>query len=138
MREREREREREAGGGRPNLESRVFSCVRRSNTLLATGSFDETVKIWDIRVAKAVKTINAHSEPVTSVSFNGLDQGGTRVIWSHLPSAPVISLESARRPRSERGATRDMLESGTRGLISRRDLEEWTRSLTASIPRLKR
>ena len=44
-----------------------------ANTLLASGSFDETVKVWDVRVAKAVKTINAHSEPVTAVSFNGYD-----------------------------------------------------------------
>ena len=55
-------------------ESYVFcAALNPSNTLLATGSFDETVKIWDIRVPDALKTINAHSEPITSVAFNGYD-----------------------------------------------------------------
>lgn len=38
--------------------------------LLVSGSFDETVKLWDIRTAQCVSTIPAHSDPVTGVSFN--------------------------------------------------------------------
>ena len=47
----------------------------------------------------------------------------TRAMGSRLEEAPVISLESARCPRSERGATHIEWD---RELISRRVLEEWT------------
>lgn len=35
-----------------------------------SGSFDETVKIWDIRSGTCIKTLPAHSDPVSAVSFN--------------------------------------------------------------------
>lgn len=38
--------------------------------LLVTGSFDETVKIWDIRTGECISTLPAHSDPVTGVDFN--------------------------------------------------------------------
>ncbi len=33
-------------------------------------SFDETVKLWDVRCGECVATIPAHSNPVTGVDFN--------------------------------------------------------------------
>ena len=38
--------------------------------LLASGSFDSTVKLWDVRCGSCVTTLPAHSDPVTSVDFN--------------------------------------------------------------------
>ncbi len=38
--------------------------------LLVSGSFDETVKIWDVRTGECVSTLPAHSDPVTGVDFN--------------------------------------------------------------------
>ncbi|KAL7507096.1 hypothetical protein ACHAXN_004299 [Cyclotella atomus] len=38
--------------------------------LLASGSFDSTVKLWDVRSGSCVSTLPAHSDPVTSVVFN--------------------------------------------------------------------
>lgn len=38
--------------------------------LLVSGSFDETVKVWDVRTGECVSTLPAHSDPVTGVDFN--------------------------------------------------------------------
>lgn len=49
----------------------VFSCsFSPASDLLASGSFDSTVKLWDVRCGSCVCTLPAHSDPVTSVSFN--------------------------------------------------------------------
>ncbi|DAZ99039.1 TPA: hypothetical protein N0F65_010925 [Lagenidium giganteum] len=39
-------------------------------TLVASGSFDETVRLWDIRTSKCVVVLPAHPEPITSVDFS--------------------------------------------------------------------
>lgn len=47
--------------------------------LLVSGSFDETVKIWDVRTGECVSTLPAHSDPVTGVDFN---RDGTCIVSS--------------------------------------------------------
>ena len=47
--------------------------------LLVSGSFDETVKIWDVRSGECVATLPAHSDPVTGVDFN---RDGTCIVSS--------------------------------------------------------
>jgi len=39
--------------------------------LLASGSFDESVRLWDLRAGRCAATLPAHSEPVTAVAFSG-------------------------------------------------------------------
>ena len=40
------------------------------SNLLVSGSFDESVRIWDVRTGKCLKTLPAHSDPVSAVHFN--------------------------------------------------------------------
>lgn len=39
-------------------------------TLLASGGYDETLRLWDLRRGVCLKVINAHTEAVTSVDFS--------------------------------------------------------------------
>ena len=52
--------------------SHVFACdlSRPASNLLASGSRDETVRLWDVRSGRCVNVIPAHADPVTSVKFN--------------------------------------------------------------------
>ncbi|KFM66112.1 WD repeat-containing protein 5, partial [Stegodyphus mimosarum] len=35
-----------------------------------TRAFDESVRIWDVKTGKCLKTLPAHSDPVSAVHFN--------------------------------------------------------------------
>lgn len=39
--------------------------------LLASGSYDETVKIWDVKRGICLRTLPAHADPVAAVGFSG-------------------------------------------------------------------
>ena len=52
-------------------------CVDQYRHICATGSFDETIKLWDIRTGDCISTLPAHSDPVTSVAFN---RDGTMIV----------------------------------------------------------
>lgn len=41
-----------------------------TGNILASGSFDESVRLWDVTTGACLRTIPAHSDPVTSVSFS--------------------------------------------------------------------
>lgn len=41
-----------------------------TTTKQATGSFDETVRVWDVRSGRLLREIPAHSDPVTALSFS--------------------------------------------------------------------
>jgi len=47
--------------------------------LIVSGSFDETVRIWEVKTGKCLKVLPAHSEPVTAVHFN---RDGTLIVSS--------------------------------------------------------
>ena len=60
--------------------SYVVACDIAPNSLrIASGSYDESVRIWESASGKCLKMISAHSEPVTSVCFSN---GGTFVMSS--------------------------------------------------------
>ncbi|KAG0719025.1 WD repeat-containing protein 5 [Chionoecetes opilio] len=42
-------------------------------------SFDESVRIWDVKTGKCLKTLPAHSDPVSAVNFN---RDGTLIVSS--------------------------------------------------------
>lgn len=45
--------------------------------MIATGSYDEAVRVWDIRSGICQKTLPAHSDPVSGVHFN---RDGTMIV----------------------------------------------------------
>ena len=47
-----------------------WSLVWKLFYLQVSGSFDESVRIWDVRTGKCLKTLPAHSDPVSAVHFN--------------------------------------------------------------------
>lgn len=53
-------------------ESDVYVCFSLS---LSPPQFDESVRIWDVKTGKCLKTLPAHSDPVSAVSF-GLNATG--------------------------------------------------------------
>ncbi|KAG1705124.1 hypothetical protein DVH05_004060 [Phytophthora capsici] len=61
----------------PPVESHkgFVSCVafNPQGSLVATGSHDENVRLWDVRSGRMVAFITAHQEPVVSVQFHPTD-----------------------------------------------------------------
>lgn len=47
------------------------SCVNFNpqSNLLVSGSFDESVRIWDVSSGKQIRNLPAHSDPVTAAHF---------------------------------------------------------------------
>ncbi|KAI0244713.1 WD repeat-containing protein 5, partial [Massospora cicadina] len=54
-------------------------CVNynTASNLIVSGSFDESIKIWEAKKGKCVLTLPAHTEPVTAVHFN---KDGTMIV----------------------------------------------------------
>ncbi len=51
--------------------SYVYCCTfSPSGSLLASGGFDDSLKVWDVRKGRPFLEIAAHGDPVTSVSFS--------------------------------------------------------------------
>jgi COMPASS component SWD3 len=67
----------------------VFSANFNPQTSLqiASGGFDCTVRIWDVRSGRCNRAIDAHSEPVTSVHF--IRDGSIIVSGSHDGSCKI-------------------------------------------------
>lgn len=48
----------------------VDILITRNLNVKICFQFDESVRIWDVRTGKCLKTLPAHSDPVSAVHFN--------------------------------------------------------------------
>nr|CAD1832836.1 unnamed protein product [Ananas comosus var. bracteatus] len=56
----------------------AFCCAfNPQSNLVASGSFDETVRVWEVRSGRCLRVLPAHSEPVTAVDF---DRDGALIV----------------------------------------------------------
>nr|CAD1840456.1 unnamed protein product [Ananas comosus var. bracteatus] len=64
------------------------------SNLIASGAFDCTVRIWDVKAGKCVRAIDAHDLPVTSVHF--IKDGSIVVSTSHDGSCKIWDVASGK------------------------------------------
>ncbi|NET74532.1 MAG: WD40 repeat domain-containing protein, partial [Sphaerospermopsis sp. SIO1G2] len=49
----------------------VYSVIYNPDgKTLASGSYDETIKLWNVETGKEIRTFKGHNDPVTSVIYN--------------------------------------------------------------------
>ena len=58
---------------------RIFIIILIININYYYLQFDESVRIWDVKTGKCLKTLPAHSDPVSAVNFN---RDGTLIVSS--------------------------------------------------------
>jgi len=68
-------------------------CLQASDNMLATGSYDSTIRIWDLETLKTIKVLNGHTRGVTSLQFDSgklisASMDGTLRIWNYRLSQP--------------------------------------------------
>ena len=47
-----------------------FANFNPQSNMIVSGSFNETVHIWDVKAGKCLKIFPAHFHPITAVYFN--------------------------------------------------------------------
>jgi hypothetical protein len=68
---------------------------------LASGSYDKTIKVWNLETGKEIRTLNGHSNTVNSVSFS--PDGKTLASGSHDKTIKLWNLETGKEIRTLNG-----------------------------------
>ncbi|KAL0696107.1 hypothetical protein Bca4012_063287 [Brassica carinata] len=71
--------------------SNFVFCVNFNppSSLIVSGSFDETIRIWEVKTGRCVRVIKAHAMPVTSVHFN---RDGSLIVSGLISSDMIFDL----------------------------------------------
>jgi F-box/WD-40 domain protein MET30 len=71
-----------------------ITCLQYRDNILCTGSYDSTIRIWDMEEGKVIRILDGHDEGVRCLQFNdkqlvsgGLD--GTVRIWDWTTGEPI-------------------------------------------------
>jgi F-box and WD-40 domain protein MET30 len=68
-------------------------CLQASDDMLATGSYDCTIRLWDLETLEPLKTLVGHSRGITALQFDSgklisASMDGTLRIWNYRLSTP--------------------------------------------------
>lgn len=68
-------------------------CLQASDNMLATGSYDSTIRIWDLETLNTIKVLTGHTRGVTALQFDSgklisASMDGTLRIWNYRLSKP--------------------------------------------------
>ena len=73
-------------------------CLQASDNMLATGSYDSTIRLWDLESLEPLKTLTGHTRGVTALQFDSgklisASMDGTLRIWNYrLPQPECVSV----------------------------------------------
>jgi WD40 repeat protein len=71
----------------------LCAAISPDGRRIASGSYDQSVKLWDLEEGRLIRTLGAHSDPVCTVAFNA---DGTRVLsWASDGTLKVWNVEAA-------------------------------------------
>jgi WD40 repeat protein/tetratricopeptide (TPR) repeat protein len=101
-------------------------AISGNGGLIASGSWDNTVKVWDARTGKKVHTLNGHTGAVTSVAISG--DGGLIASGSQDKTVKVWDARTGKELRTLNGHTgsvHGVAISGDGGLIASGS-QDWT------------
>lgn len=102
---------------------------------IATGSGDDTVRIWDMRSLKALYTIPAHKSTVSDVQFfrreySSLVSNGDTVMGDASVDAKLPPLQTGRNAKFADGIY--LVSSGYDGLVKMWSADDWQLTKTLS------
>ena len=77
-------------------------------TTLASGSYDETVRLWDVESGREIRTLTAHTKAVKTIAFS--PDGTTLASGSYDETVRLWDVESGREHHTLKGHTRSVYD----------------------------
>jgi len=93
-------------------------CLQFNEQILATGSYDTTIKIWDIETGDLIRTLDGHESGVRTMKFDDQklisgSMDGVIKVWNHHTGECISTLRSHTRAVVSVDFDDDFLVSGS-------------------------